>query len=207
MIIEVMTIKKQQTVAHHTICVLVIVCLLSLEINAVEEEILDKIQLNVEGAERTVDDKSNEIIQSSKEIVNSDKSEQTIQRPRIFKASDEEGLGMDSLTIIWYLTTFTALFGFFIVMACTEKTCGRNAPKPTERTCPPTPCPSYKHFAPPSYDSVMKKYKNPRVFIVPVHENNNFFNQGVTDNNIQNPVSATTTIVDIEKPEEIATQK
>jgi hypothetical protein len=86
---------------------------------------------------------------------------------------------MDSLTIIWYLTTFIALLGFFIVMACTENSCARRqSVKPTENNLkPPSPCPSYKNFAPPSYDTVMKKYKNPRLFIVPVHENNNFFNQ------------------------------
>lgn len=86
---------------------------------------------------------------------------------------------MDSLTIIWYLTTFIALLGFFIVMACTENSCARRqSRKPAENNLkPPSPCPSYKNFAPPSYDTVMKKYKNPRVFIVPVHENNSFFNQ------------------------------
>lgn len=125
-------------------------------------------------------------------------------KPRFIKSSSDEALGMDSLTIIWYLTTFTALLGFFVVMACTENSCGRrrNLKPPETRTCPPTPCPSYKHFAPPSYDTVMKKYKNQRVFIVPVHENNNFFNQNTTDNGAQNP--ATATHIEIEKSDEIA---
>lgn len=106
------------------------------------------------------------------------------------KIYKEEPLGMDSLTIIWYLTTFIALLGFFIVMACTENSCARRqSAKPTENNLkPPSPCPSYKQFAPPSYDTVMKKYKNPRVFIVPVHENNNFFNQTTTS-----PTTTTTT--------------
>lgn len=126
------------------------------------------------------------------------------RKPRFIETSSEGSLGMDSLTIIWYLTTFTALLGFFVVMACTENSCGRRRDlKPPEvRTCPPTPCPSYKHFAPPSYDTVMKKYKNQRVFIVPVHENNNFFNQNETDNGAQNP--PTTTRIEIEKSDEVS---
>ena len=83
-------------------------------------------------------------------------------------------------------------------MACTEKSCARSrGSKPPEvRTCPPTPCPSYKNFAPPSYDTVMKKFKSQRVFIVPVHENNNFFNQSLTD---VSPPTYQITTVDIEK--------
>jgi hypothetical protein len=93
---------------------------------------------------------------------------------------------MDTVTIIWYLTTFTALFIFFVVMACTDNSCGRRRNvKPAEtRTSPPTPCPSYKNFAPPSYGSVMKKLKDQKVFIVPVHEgNNNFFSNPIIDAN------------------------
>lgn len=99
-------------------------------------------------------------------------SQETTQS--LFKSVDDEPLDMDSLTIIWYLTTFTALLGFFVVMACTEKSCNRGrAAKPEEiRTCPPTPCPSYKNFAPPSYETVLQKYPN-QIYIVPVHENNN----------------------------------
>src|SRR5690349_23375627 len=102
---------------------------------------------------------------------------------------------MDSLTIIWYLTTFTALLGFFIVMACTEKSCNRGrVAKPVEtRTSPPTPCPSYKNFAPPSYDSVMQKYQNQRIFIVPVHDSNSIS----ADNEMQN--HASTVRIDIDK--------
>lgn len=116
-------------------------------------------------------------------------------RPRLTQKSTDEPIGMDSLTIIWYLTTFTALLGFFIVMACTEKTCTRSQlTKPPDTTCPPTPCPSYKNFAPPSYETVMKKFKNQRIFIVPVHDGNSFFNQ--SDNSLH---QTTLTSVDVEK--------
>lgn len=93
--------------------------------------------------------------------------------------------GMDVVTMIWYLTTFSALVGFFIVMACTENSCGRRTEaKPVEntRTSPPTPSPSYKQFAPPSYDTVMNKYKN-RIFIVPMGDENNFFSPPTTSTN------------------------
>lgn len=121
-----------------------------------------------------------------------------------FIKSSEEPLGMDSLTLIWYLTTFTALLGFFVVMACTEKSCarGRDAKPPEARTCPPTPCPSYKNFAPPSYDTVMKKYKNQRVFIVPVHDNS-IFSPNASGESIQHQVITTTT-VDIEKGADVS---
>ena len=110
---------------------------------------------------------------------------------------------MDTVTLIWYLTTFTALFGFFIVMACTENSCSqRRIQKPAEtRNATPSPCPSYKHFAPPTYASVMKKIHDPKVFIVPVHEaNNNFFtnpadiqihNQNNSESNEKNETSVT----------------
>lgn len=64
------------------------------------------------------------------------------------KKSKDEPLSMDSLTIIWYITTFIALLGFFIVMACTENSCVQNhSRKPIEDSSkPPSPCPSYKNF-------------------------------------------------------------
>lgn len=128
--------------------------------------------------------------------------------------------GMDVVTMIWYLTTFSALVGFFIVMACTENSCGRRAEaKPIEntRTSPPTPSPSYKQFAPPSYDTVMNKYKN-RIFIVPMGDENNFFSPPTTSTNgntsssdeipnpILSPIILTVTNVndDIEKIEVIS---
>lgn len=103
-------------------------------------------------------------------------------------------LTMDLLSLIWYLTTLVALIGFFLVMACTENTCGRNnSEKPDESrtTRPPTPAPSYRHFAPPSYDSVMKKQKD-RVYIVPVFENSNYYYQSNStsiSNNNDSPIS------------------
>lgn len=109
--------------------------------------------------------------------------------PKLFGTKEREELGMDTVTLIWYLTTFTALFGFFVVMACTENTCIRRSnskPAETRNATHPSPCPSYKHFAPPTYASVMKKLKDPRVFIVPVHEgSNNFFTNPASVSQIQ----------------------
>jgi hypothetical protein len=81
---------------------------------------------------------------------------------------------MDFITIVWYFSTFLALIIFFIYMACADN-CHRT-PKPAEITRPVTPAPDYKNFAPPSYDSAIKKMKSHRVYIVPVHGENNFFN-------------------------------
>lgn len=115
--------------------------------------------------------------------------------PNIFGKKDSEELGMDTVTLIWYLTTFTALFGFFIVMACTENTCSqRRNQKPAETRNPtPSPCPSYKHFAPPTYASVMKKIHDPKVFIVPVHEGSNNFFTDPADVQIHNQNNLETT--------------
>lgn len=76
---------------------------------------------------------------------------------------------MDVITIVWYFSTFIALVAFFVVMVCSDKYCTRSSAKPEEAvtTAPATPAPSYREFAPPSYDSVMKKYKS-RVFIIPM---------------------------------------
>lgn len=124
-------------------------------------------------------------------------SSTTTTSPLLENTEKSSTVGMDVITLIWYMTTFTALIGFFIVMACTENNCGRRetVKPPENRTCPPTPCPSYKNFGPPSYDSVMKKYKNQRIFIVPVHENNNFFTQPTAVEN----VATNGTICDLEK--------
>lgn len=90
-------------------------------------------------------------------------------------------------------------------MACTENSCQRRTTKPPDaRTSPPTPCPSYKNFAPPSYGSVMKKLKNQKIYIVPVHEgDNNFFsNPHQNDTAAPTPTPAATVVnVDIEKNE------
>jgi len=149
-----------------------------------------------------------EIATSNKTEATSSGEESVAGQTKRSSSSEEkkEQLGMDAITIIWYLTTFTALIGFFVVMACTENGCGRRQLiKPPEATCPPTPCPSYKHFAPPSYDSVMKKYKTPKVFIVPVHENaSSFFSQPTALSDSGNDHSAAiVTNADIEKGEVI----
>lgn len=92
-------------------------------------------------------------------------------------------------------------------MACTENSCQQRTTKPPDaRTSPPTPCPSYKNFAPPSYGSVMKKLKNQKVFIVPVHEggDNNFFSnplQNETASQAPTTPVANQVNVDIEKNE------
>ena len=75
---------------------------------------------------------------------------------------------MDVITIIWYFSTFIALVAFFVVMVCSDKYCTRGSkPEETVVSVPSTPAPSYREFAPPSYDSVMKKHKS-RVFIIPM---------------------------------------
>lgn len=77
---------------------------------------------------------------------------------------------MDLITIIWYFSTFFLLILFFVVMVCSDNICNRrrqNKPEDIAISAPPTPAPSYREFAPPGYDSVMKKYKN-RIFIVPM---------------------------------------
>lgn len=69
---------------------------------------------------------------------------------------------MDVITIIWYFSTFLLLILFFVVMVCSDNVCNRQEVKPEEPPVesPPTPAPSYREFAPPGYDTVMKKYKN-----------------------------------------------
>lgn len=179
---------------------LFVVCLT--DVSAVTQEELEEFQLIQEDVTVEISGKNKlklmevSVARTFQTFVD-EKTDSQQKTRSLFKSSDDdEPMGMDSLTIIWYLTTFTALLGFFIVMACTEKSCSRaqDSKPPETRTCPPTPCPSYKNFAPPSYDTVMRKYKSERVFIVPVHENNNFF----TRCDVQPPTS-----VDIEKGIEI----
>lgn len=52
-------------------------------------------------------------------------------------------------------------------MVCSDNVCNRSRAKPEEvpAESPPTPAPSYREFAPPGYDTVMKKYKN-RIFLI-----------------------------------------
>lgn len=80
---------------------------------------------------------------------------------------------MDLITIIWYFSTFLLLILFFVVMVCSDNVCNRRRSKPEDIPviAPPTPAPSYREFAPPGYDTVMKKYKN-RIYIVPLEDSN-----------------------------------
>lgn len=86
---------------------------------------------------------------------------------------------MDLITIIWYFSTFLLLILFFIVMVCSDNVCNRrrqNKPEDIAITAPPTPAPSYREFAPPGYDTVMKKYKN-RIHILPNSNEPGIFSQ------------------------------
>lgn len=58
-------------------------------------------------------------------------------------------------------------------MVCSDNVCNRQRSKPEDIpvVAPPTPAPSYREFAPPGYDTVMKKYKN-RIYIVPLENSN-----------------------------------
>uniref|UniRef100_A0A182JY10 Uncharacterized protein n=1 Tax=Anopheles christyi TaxID=43041 RepID=A0A182JY10_9DIPT len=75
---------------------------------------------------------------------------------------------MDAITIVWYLATFIALISFFLVMACADHNrCRSRKPSSNELTPPPTPAPSYRQFAPPSYDSLVFEKDNDSIFIIP----------------------------------------
>lgn len=76
---------------------------------------------------------------------------------------------MDILTVVWYFSTFLVLVAFFAVMACSDSHCGRTRkPEVPAMTPPPTPAPSYREFAPPSYDSVANG-----IFIISIDEKTN----------------------------------
>lgn len=76
---------------------------------------------------------------------------------------------MDILTVVWYFSTFLVLVAFFAVMACSDSHCGRTRkPEVPALTPPPTPAPSYREFAPPSYDSVANG-----IFIISLNEKTN----------------------------------
>ncbi len=76
---------------------------------------------------------------------------------------------MDILTVVWYFSTFLVLVAFFAVMACSDSHCGRTRkPEIPAITPPPTPAPSYREFAPPSYDSVANG-----IFIISLDEKSN----------------------------------
>lgn len=76
---------------------------------------------------------------------------------------------MDILTVVWYFSTFLVLVAFFAIMACSDSHCGRTRkPEVPVLTPPPTPAPSYREFAPPSYESVTNG-----IFIISVDEKSN----------------------------------
>lgn len=80
---------------------------------------------------------------------------------------------MDILTVVWYFSTFLVLVAFFAVMACSDSHCGRTRkPEVPTLTPPPTPAPSYREFAPPSYDTVMNSLKD-GIFIISLNEKTN----------------------------------
>lgn len=77
---------------------------------------------------------------------------------------------MDLITIIWYVATLIALISFFVVMACADTNrCFTPKPPEVEAPVPPTPAPSYRLFAPPSYESVIEK-RPESIFIIPIHD-------------------------------------
>jgi hypothetical protein len=75
---------------------------------------------------------------------------------------------MDLFIIVWQTVTFIGLIMFFIYIACAVTYHKHIEPEAIEQ--PVTPTPSYKNFAPPSYDTVCKKTKSSsHLFIVSVH--------------------------------------
>ncbi|XP_052859629.1 uncharacterized protein LOC128266879 [Anopheles cruzii] len=74
---------------------------------------------------------------------------------------------MDAVTIVWYVATFIALISFFLVMACADRNRCRSRKPANEPTPPPTPAPSYRQFAPPSYDSLDLEKDTDSIFIIP----------------------------------------
>ncbi|XP_065081938.1 uncharacterized protein LOC135704417 [Ochlerotatus camptorhynchus] len=88
---------------------------------------------------------------------------------------------MDLITIIWYVATLIALISFFVVMACADTNrCFTPKPPDVETPVPPTPAPSYRLFAPPSYESVIDK-RSDSIFIIPVHNSSSSREQFTED--------------------------
>ncbi|XP_058833978.1 uncharacterized protein LOC131691510 [Topomyia yanbarensis] len=78
---------------------------------------------------------------------------------------------MDIITIIWYVATLVVLISFFVVMACADTSrCLSNKPPDAETPVPPTPAPSYRLFAPPTYESVIEKGPD-SIFVIPANSN------------------------------------
>lgn len=88
---------------------------------------------------------------------------------------------MDLITIIWYVATLIALISFFVVMACADTNkCFTPKPPDVETPVPPTPAPSYRLFAPPSYESVIEK-RPESIFIIPVHNSSSSSREQFTE--------------------------
>ncbi|XP_055380019.1 uncharacterized protein LOC129611096 [Condylostylus longicornis] len=91
------------------------------------------------------------------------------------KSTEASKTAMDIITIVWYTSTFLALAAFFFLMACSDRRCGRhhdqnslyNRNRHNSTQCPPSPAPSYREFAPPSYESVIKK----AIYVIPIENN------------------------------------
>lgn len=89
---------------------------------------------------------------------------------------------MDLITIIWYVATLIALVSFFVVMACADTNkCFTPKPPDEETPVPPTPAPSYRLFAPPSYESVIEKGPD-SIFIIPVPDSREQFTEDLVAN-------------------------
>lgn len=89
---------------------------------------------------------------------------------------------MDLITIIWYVATLIALISFFVVMACTDTNkCITPKPEDIEAPVPPTPAPSYRLFAPPSYDSVIDK-ESDSIFVIPIPDSRGQFSEDLVTN-------------------------
>lgn len=93
---------------------------------------------------------------------------------------------MDLITVIWYVATLIALISFFVVMACADTSrCYTTKPPDVETPVPPTPAPSYRQFAPPSYESVIEKRPD-SIFIIPVHTSSSRESVHFTENLVTN---------------------
>ncbi|XP_017087029.2 uncharacterized protein [Drosophila bipectinata] len=98
-----------------------------------------------------------------------------VYKNTVVESNDLSQTAMDVITIVWYVATFLALAAFFMLMACSDRRCRdmRRRPAGGQSTeglrAPPTPSPSYSEFAPPSYDTVIKRQHAAKtsVFVIP----------------------------------------
>lgn len=104
---------------------------------------------------------------------------------------------MDLITIVWYVATLIALISFFVVMACADTNkCFTPKPPDVEIPVPPTPAPSYRLFAPPSYESVIEKRPD-SIFVIPIENNGRerFTDDLVTNlSDVMEPVEQSTNV-------------